>query len=170
MHDYLKYAFTAFIFLLLIACAKRQRRYWREMHESKPTGSLRAGYKLAIFTLFTSLAVALYSNTVEGWELFMAILLMTAVFCVKITFSPAVVGVVLVICTYRMYVDDSFPLFEVWGGVLSVLAWRLPEEFRIVYTTLSFIWVMVIFLSGGNPASEPSSADDITDAAGLLNQ
>lgn len=168
MSDILKIATTLFILVLMFACFKRQKRYWREMQESRPTGSLKAGYKLAILTVGLSLIAAVYSNTPAGWEVFITILLMTVVFCVKITFSPAVIALVLGICTYQLYVHDSFPFFEVWGAAISVIAWRLPEEFRIFYTTLSFIWVMIIILSGGNPDIQSSTAEDLTDAGSLL--
>lgn len=167
MNEYLKIFITGLILILLIACAKRQRRYWREMCENRPTGSLRAGYTLAIITIFLSLSAALYSNSTTGWEVFIGILLMTLIFCVKITFSPAVIALVLGICTYQLHTSDNFPFFEVWGAAVSVLAWRLPEEFRIFYTTLSFLWVMVVLLSGGNP--EVTSADDVADVTTVLH-
>ena len=167
MLHYLKIPLICFIGLLLIACAKRQRRYWREMKTNKPTGSLRAGYSLAIFTIFVAISAALYSNSAAGWEMFLGVLLMTLVFCVKITFSPSVIALVLGACAYQLYAYDRFPFFEIWGGAVSVLAWRLPEQFRIIYTTLSFIWVMVVFLKGGSP--EVSSPDDVADVTSALH-
>jgi len=155
-----------FIGLLLIACAKRQRRYWREMTNNRPTGSLKAGYLLAIVTIFVALAIAAVINSPVGWEVFLGILLMTLVFCVKITFSPSVVALVLIACAYQFYVYDRLPIFEIWGGAVSVLAWRLPEQFRVIYTTISFAWVLVVFLGGGNP--EIGSADDIANVSDEL--
>jgi hypothetical protein len=166
MTEYLKIPVLMFIGLLLIACAKRQRRYWREMTNNRPTGSLKAGYLLAIVTIFVALAIAAVINSPVGWEVFLGILLMTLVFCVKITFSPSVVALVLIACAYQFYVYDRLPIFEILGGAVSVLAWRLPEQFRVIYTTISFAWVLVVFLGGGNP--EIGSADDIANVSDEL--
>ena len=170
MHPYLKIAATAFILILIFACFRRQRRYWREMHESKPTGSLRAGYKLAIATIFLSLPMAMYVNTPTAWNLFVSVLLMTVIFCVKITFSPAVIGLVLAICTYQLHVNDSFPFFEIWGAAVSVIAWRLPEEFRVFYTTLTFLWAIAILLGGGSSEVQADASDSIADVTSILPQ
>lgn len=164
MTDYIKLAATGLIMILIFACCKRQRRYWREMQTSRPTGSLKAGYALAIATVCVSLPIAFYSNTQAGWQLFVSILLMTVVFCVKITFSPAVIAAVLGICTFQLYTYDRFPFFEVWGAAVSVIAWRLPEEIRVVYTTLSFIWAMTILIGGSAPEGESPTALDVSEA------
>jgi hypothetical protein len=167
MIEYMKIAVYILIGLLLISCAKRQRRYWREMTTNRPTGSLRAGYILATITIVLGLATALLVNTPQGWQMFIGVAMLTLVFCVKITFSPVVIAVILVACGYQLYAYDRFPLFELWGGTISVLAWRLPEQFRIVYSTLSFIWVLMVFFRGGSPAI--SSAEDIADVAGTVS-
>ena len=168
MTDYLKLAATGFILILIIACCKRQRRYWREMQTSRPTGSLKAGYALAIATVFLSLPIAFYSNTQTGWQLFISVLLMTVVFCVKITFSPAVIAAVLGICAFQLHAHDRFPFFEVWGAAVSVIAWRLPEEVRVVYTTLTFIWAMTILIGSGAPEGESPTALDVTEATSVI--
>jgi len=173
MIEYLKIVAAGFLFILMYACFKRQRRYWREMQTSRPTGSLKAGYQLAIATVLISLPLAIYSNTPTGWELFISVLLMTVVFCVKITCSPAVIATVLGICTYQMFVNDRFPFFEVWGAAVAVIAWRLPEELRVVYTTMTFLWAMVILVGGATSESDSSTVGDGTvgdaaDAASLL--
>ena len=167
MIAYMKVPVFILIGLLLISCAKRQRRYWREMTTNRPTGSLRAGYILATITLALGLATAMIVNTPEGWQMFVGVALLTLVFCVKITFSPVVIAVILIACGYQFYAYDRFPLFELWGGTMSVLAWRLPEQFRIIYSTLSFIWVLMVFFGGGNPSV--SSAEDIADVAGGIS-
>jgi hypothetical protein len=171
MSDYLKIIAVFFIAILIAFCIKRQRRYWREMHTGKPTGSLKAGYKLAIATVFIAFPLAAISNTTTGWELFISVLLMTVVFCVKITFSPAVIGLVLGICGFQLYFNDRFPFFEVWGSAASVIAWRLPEEFRVVYTALTFLWAMAILIGGGaaSSSSSTSAAADISDATSLVS-
>lgn len=168
MSDYSKLAATVLILLLIFACCKRQRRYWREMQTSRPTGSLKAGYALAVATVFLSLPIALYANTHAGWQLFISILLMTVVFCVKITFSPVVIAAVLGICTFQLHAHDRFPFFEVWGAAVSVIAWRLPEEVRTVYTTLTFIWAMTILIGGGTPEGESPTALDVTEATHVI--
>ncbi len=167
MIEYIKIPVYILIGLLLISCARRQRRYWREMTTNRPTGSLRAGYILATITLALGLVTALLINSPQGWQMFIGVAMLTLVFCVKITFSPVVIAVVLVACGYQLYAFDRFPLFELWGGAISVLAWRLPEQFRIVYSTLSFMWVLMVFFSGGNPTV--SSAEDIADVAETLS-
>ena len=67
-----------------------------------------------------------------------------------------------------MVVNDRFPFFEVWGAAVSVIAWRLPEEFRVVYTTMTFLWAMVILVGGATSEADASTASDVTDAASLL--
>lgn len=168
MTDYLKLIATGILLIFILACCKRQRRYFREMHTSRPTGSLKAGYILAIATVFISLPLAMYSNTQSGWEIFISVLLMTVVFCVKITFSPAVIAAVLGICTFQLLQNDRFPFFEIWGAAVSVIAWRLPEEVRTVYTTLTFIWAMTILLGGGAPSGEGTSTLDVTEATSVI--
>jgi hypothetical protein len=168
MNEYLKLAAIAFILILMFACFKRQRRYWTEMLTSKPTGSLKAGYKLAIATIFVALPLAAYSNTTEGWELFTSVLLMTVVFCVKITFSPAVIAAVLGVCACQLYAYDRFPFFEIWGAALSVFAWKLPEEARALYTSLTFVWALVILIGGGSSATEAATTADVADLTTLL--
>lgn len=168
MTEYLKLAATGVILILMIACCKRQRRYWREMQTSRPTGSLKAGYALAIATVFLSLPIAFYANTQTGWQLFISVLLMTVVFCVKITFSPAVIAAVLGICAFQLHAHDRFPFFEVWGAAVSVIAWRLPEEVRVVYTTLTFIWAMTILVGGGAPEGGSPTALDVTEATSVI--
>jgi hypothetical protein len=138
------------------------------MQTSRPTGSLKAGYALAIATVFLSLPIALYSNTPASWQLFISVLLMTVVFCVKITFSPAVIAAVLGVCAFQLHAYDRFPFFEVWGAAVSVIAWRLPEEVRTVYTTLTFLWAMTILLGGGAPQGDGSTALDITEATSVI--
>ena len=168
MTDYVKVAATVLILILIFACCKRQRRYWREMQTSRPTGSLKAGYALAIATVFLSLPIALYSNTQTSWQLFISILLMTVVFCVKITFSPAVIATVLAVCAFQLHAHDRFPFFEVWGAAVSVIAWRRPEEVRTVYTTLTFLWAMTILLGGGSHQGDGSTALDVTEATSVI--
>jgi hypothetical protein len=168
MNDYSKLALAGFILILMFACFKKQRRYWREMSTSRPTGTLKAGYIVAIATVALSLPVAIYSNTSAGWELFISILLMTVVFCAKITFSPAAIAVVLGICTFQLFVNDRFPFFEVWGAAVSVIAWKLPDQVRALYTTLTFVWALIILVGGGASQGESSSAPDITDVATLM--
>jgi hypothetical protein len=138
------------------------------MQTSRPTGSLKAGYILAIATVFLSLPIALYSNTHTSWQLFMSVLLMTVVFCVKITFSPTVIAAVLAVCAFQLHAYDRFPFFEVWGAAVSVIAWRLPEEVRTVYTTLTFIWAMTILLGGGAPQEDGPTALDVTEATSVI--
>lgn len=168
MNEYVKLALAGLIIILMFCCFKKQRRYWREMSTSRPTGSLKAGYALAIITVFISLPLALYVNTREGWELFVSVLLMTVVFCAKITFSPAVIAGVLGICAYQLYVHDRFPFFEVWGAAVSIVAWKLPEQVRGFYNTVTFIWALTILLSSGSPQVEDSNAEDLIDVAGIM--
>ena len=168
MTEYLKLTTIGFIIILMFACFKRQRRYWTEMQTSRPTGSLKAGYKLAIATIVVSLPMAAYSNTPEGWELFISVLFMTVVFCVKITFSPAVIAAVLGVCACQLYAYDRFPFFEIWGAALSVFAWKLPEEARALYTSMTFLWALMILIGGNSSAAEASTATDVADVTMLI--
>lgn len=167
MSEYSKLALAGFILILMFACFKKQGRYWREMSTSRPTGALKAGYVVAIATVLLSLPFAIYSNTPEGWELFISILLMTVVFCAKITFSPAAIAIVLGICTFQLFVQDRFPFFEVWGASVSVIAWKLPEQVRAFYSTLTFVWALCILVSGSASGGETSAAD-IVDVTTIL--
>jgi hypothetical protein len=168
MNEYLKYALTGFIFILIFCCFKKQRRYWREMTLSRPTGSLKAGYAVAITTVFVSLPLACYANTREGWEIFVSVLLLTVVFCAKITFSPTVVGVILGICLYQLHAHDRFPFCEVWSAIATVFAWKLPEQVRAFYNVVTFVWALVILLGGTSTPVEEASAEDLIDVAGIM--
>lgn len=171
MNEYVKLALAGLILILMFCCFKKQRRYWREMSTSRPTGALKAGYALAIITVGVSLPLALYANTRESWELFVSVLLMTVIFCAKITFSPAVIAGVLGICAYQLCVHERFPFLEVWGAAVSVIAWQLPEEVRGLYNTVTFIWALVILISGGSleasSEGDTSTAEDLIDVTGM---
>lgn len=132
-----------FLVVLILCCVRRQRRYWRELSTNRPSGSVRAGYTLSVVCVFISLAVAAYVNTPAMWQLFGSILIMGLVFCVKVTFSPSVLAFTLAVCTYQFYTANEFPLWTVWTSFIGVLTWRLPEEVRVAYASLSFLWILI---------------------------
>ena len=156
MDTWTKQLAIGFLLFLICCCCFRQRRYWRELTQNRPTGTLKAGYGLAIITVILSLIGSALFNTPSAWQMFLSILLMTLIFCVKITFSPSVIALTLAVCTFQFYTSNSFPLFEVWTGFISVLTWRLPEEVRIAYACLSFTWALFALLFGG---ASPESVD-----------
>jgi hypothetical protein len=161
MEFYLKPIITGFLLILICCCFVRQRRYWRELNESRPSGSIRAGYRLAIFSVVVSLVVAVLFRGDTTWQIFIGILIMALVFCVKITFSPSIIALTLAVCTYQLNVNNEFPLLEVWSAIISVATWRLPEEVRVAYACVSFMWVMVTLLSSG--PTEPVPGDTAVD-------
>jgi hypothetical protein len=172
MDSWIKQAITGFLLFLICCCIFRQKRYWRELTTNKPSGTLRAGYALAVFTVGTALVASLCWQTESMWQLFLSILLMTLVFCVKITFSPAVIALSLAVCTFQFYTNSSFPFFEVWTGFIGVLTWRLPEEVRVAYACLSFTWALIALLFGGAPpeaADGTLAADNVTDTIANLH-
>lgn len=162
MEVYFKLIASAFLLILILCCCVRQRRYWRELNESRPSGSLRAGYRLAILTILVSFLVAICFRTDATWQIFIGILIMALVFCVKITFSPSIIALTLAICTYQLHVSDEFPLLEIWTAIISIATWRLPEEVRVVYSCVSFVWVLVTLLSSS--ATETLAIDTPADA------
>ena len=162
MEVYFKPIISAFLLILICCCFVRQRRYWRELNESRPSGSLRAGYRLSIFSIFISLIVAVCFQNDATWQIFIGILIMALVFCVKITFSPSIIALTLAICTYQLNVNDEFPILEIWSAIISVATWRLPEEVRVAYACVSFAWVLVTLLS--SPTTEALAVDSQADA------
>ena len=87
--------------------------------------------------------------------MFISVVITAAIFCVKITFAGAVAGATLAICTVHLYTNDSFPLLEVWTTIVRVVTWRLPEEYRIAYASVSFLWtIAVLVTSVGRENSE----------------
>jgi hypothetical protein len=93
---------------------------------------------------------------------------MTVVFCVKITFSPAVIASVLAISLVHLHVDGTFPFFEIWSAAATVIAWRLPEEIRVVYATLTFVWAMTILIGGRSADAEAASSLDVVEATDVV--
>lgn len=91
----------------------------------------------------------------------MSILTMALIFSLKITFSPAMLGITLAVCTLQYHAQGTFPLLEVWTAFARILTWRLPEEVRVAYATISFAWVCLVVLFGA--AVTPSS--DTTEVA-----
>jgi hypothetical protein len=77
------------------------------------------------------------------------------------------VAITLAICTFRFQTHGDLPIFEVWTGFVRILTWRLPEEVRVVYATISFTWVCVILLFGGttpvNSETTEAAMDGIAD-------
>ena len=142
----LRLATIGLLLFLIVCCAIRQRRYWRELQGNRPSTSLRFGYRLAIASAAIAFTFAAYSNTPEMWKLFGSIVLMLTFFCLKISFSPSILAAVLIVGLVRFEATGALALVDVWIGVSSALMWRFPEEVRVVYATISFIWVMCAFL------------------------
>jgi hypothetical protein len=169
MNEYVKLAITGGMLILIFLCISRQRRYWRELQESRPTGSLKAGYRICIATIVLSLSLFLFTEADTAQEIYVSILLMALIFCVKLTFSPTVVGLTLTICTFQFYTTDEFPLFEVWGAIANVFAWRLPDGLRMTYTYLSFVWVLLVLLTKSAPTAVAVPVEDIGDSISALH-
>jgi hypothetical protein len=163
-------AVVFFLVTLIFFCVMRQRRYWRELSTNRPSGSVRAGYSLSVVCVFLSFLVAVYINTPTMWQLFGSILIMGLVFCVKVTFSPMVLAATLAVCTYQFYFANEFPLWTVWCSFIAVLTWRLPEEVRVVYASLSFLWILLsVILPAKAAAPEASPADQVSDVLDTMS-
>ena len=171
MDYYIKMVASVGVLILILCCVMRQKRYWRELQESRPSGSIRAGYRLAIASIVGTLIFALISNTESSWELFIGVLLVALAFCVKITFSPTVIALTLAVCIVQLHTTDEFPLLTVWGGFISVLTWRLPEEFRIFYACLSFLWIFFATVSAATPEAVDADipVDGVADTLSSLH-
>lgn len=169
MNPILKNAILCGLLFLICCCLFRQRRYWRELRTNRPSGSVRAGYTLAVLSVAITLIIAAFVNTTSMWQVFGAVLIMGLVFCVKVTFSPSVLACVLGICTYQFYVLNEFPLWTVWSGLLSVLSWRLPEEVRVLYASLSFLWVLFSVLLPSKAVESASTSEQIGDVVDSLS-
>jgi len=165
MNELVKDIVVCGLVLLICGCFVRQRRYWREMQESRLSGSLRVGYRLAILATVAALSFACVTNTEASWELVGSVMLMVLVFCMKITFSPTIIALTLSACTFQLYINDEFPLWQIWLSVTSMLTCRLPEDVRAAYATISFLWVLVTLVSG--TAAHPDAAGGDDAAVGL---
>ncbi len=163
MNEIVRNIITFVVIVLILLCFKRQRRYWREMQTSRLSGSLRVGYSLAIFTMGVATPLAFFFNNEQMWALYISVLLMTVAFCAKITFSPTMIALTLATSLYQLHMDGGFPFWEVWCSLVSVLTWRLPEDIRAAYATLSFVWVMLSLFSG--PAA--STTEDAVSHVGV---
>jgi hypothetical protein len=163
MHDLPRYAITGFLLLLICFCVIRQRRYWREIKQNAPSASVKCGYVLACISISLALAGALVFNTDQSWRIFMSILTMALIFSLKITFSPAMIATALALCTLKFQADGSFPIFEVWTGFIRILTWRLPDELRVAYATISFAWACLTLLVGAASAPDSESAQVAMD-------
>ena len=135
------------------------------MQESRLSGSLRVGYRLAILTTVAALPFACFTYTETSLDLFGSVMLMVLGFCMKITFSPTIIALTLSACTFQLYINDEFPLWQIWLSVTSMLTWRLPEDVRAAYATISFLWVLVTLVSG--TAAHPDAAGGDDAAVGL---
>ena len=165
MNVAVKYSLMTLIVFLLTVCVLRPRRYWRELHQNKPSRSLRVGYALAVFTSMIGLAATLYTNSPESWQLFTSLLLLVIFFCLKISFSPSILAATLTICLINLQLNDTVSFVDVWIGVSSVVTWRFPEEIRALYAALSFLWVVVTFLSPADAAAaEAAHSDQIEES------
>lgn len=171
MEDILKHAIAGVCGLLILCCLKRQHRYWRELQENRPSGSIRAGYQIAILLTMSTLAISLLTQSEWMWEIFISVLLLALVFCVKVTFSPSVVALTLATCLYRLYTFDEFPLVEIWMSFTSMLTWRLPEDIRAAYACVSFLWIVIATLGSSHPheVSGESTLDSIGDGISSLH-
>ena len=165
MNEIVKEVVICGLVLLIFCCFVRQRRYWREMQESRLSGSLKVGYRLAILTTIVALPFACFVNTQSSWQFFGSVVLMALVFCMKITFSPTIIALTLSACTFQLYTNDQFPLWQVWLSVASILTWRLPEDVRAAYASISFLWVLVTLVGG--TVALPEAADGQEAAVGI---
>jgi hypothetical protein len=166
MNFYLKHFIICALVGLILCCVLRQRRYWRELRVSRPSGTLRAGYKLAILSIVLALVSACWFNTANIWQLFLGIVLTAALFAVKITFSPTVIAVILGLSTLEFMRTETFPFFEVWSYFISIFAWRLPEGFRVTYATISFIWIMLTLVRASDYGAKPTTTADVVESIG----
>jgi len=167
MNEYLKLAFTGLIIGMIVLCIRRQLRYWRELTQNRPSGSVRAGYSIAFISIACSLVTAVYYNTPGMWNVFISVVMVAFLFCLKITFSPAAIGLTLAVCVVQLHRADNFPVMEVWAALLSIITWRLPEGVRACYAYFSFVWVLLVLLFPSQPAAV-ESGDALDAVSGAL--
>lgn len=154
--------------VLILCCVKRQRRYWLELQESRPSGSLRWGYRIAIVSILGTFSLAVISDSPSAWQTFLGVASVALIFCVKITFSPIAIALTLVACSIELLENGSFPLLTVWTSLTRIITWRLPEEFRIVYSCVSLLWTIMVFVNTGGGGSAAEKEDSTMDSlAGL---
>jgi hypothetical protein len=152
MENAVRFAVLGFLVFLTILCARRQRRYWREIMESRLSSSLKAGYSIATISIAATLALAVVTNTPTMWNNFVTVVAISFMFCLKITFSPAVIAATIALSSLQLFINDTFPFLEIWTAFISILTWRLPEEVRACYAYFSFAWILLVLLF-------PSSAE-----------
>lgn len=162
MHEFFRYGVTTLLTFLIVCCLVRQRRYWREIHSNRPSGTLKAGYVISALTIFGAVVYAAVVGIAESKTVLMGVVPMAMLFALKITFSPVILAVILGICTFQFNANGSFPLIELWKGVTTVVTWRFPEYVRVTYAFLTFLWMIVAFFSMG---SSVESLEDGLDAA-----
>lgn len=146
MENALRFVVFGFLVFLTFLCARRQRRYWKEIMESRLSSSLKAGYSIATLSIAGALVVALVVNTPAMWSNFVTVVAISFMFCLKITFSPAVIAGTIALSSLQLFINDSFPFLEIWGSFISILTWRLPEEVRACYAYFSFAWILLVLL------------------------
>lgn len=164
-----RYGMFFFVITLIWMCARRQRRYWRELTTNRLSGSVKAGYTISTIIMGGALGLALVCNTPEMWANFVTVVTLGFMFCLKITFSPAVMAATLGICAVQLFLNQTFPIVEVWATFISIITWRLPEEVRAYYAYLSFVWIVIVALFPSSPttAVAADTAGGLTDTSGL---
>jgi hypothetical protein len=168
MNDTATIAVVCFLTVIIACCVRRQRRYWRELRANKPSGTLRWGYRLAALSILGALSIAMIVDSPGAWETFRGVVMLAIIFCVKITFSPAAIGLTLAACAVELLRSGAFPLFAVWTSLARVLTWRLPEEFRIVYGCVSLLWGIIILIGWGTAAEFPG-ADSASEGEEMVD-
>jgi hypothetical protein len=166
MEDAVRFAVLGFLVFLIFLCARRQRRYWREIMESRLSSSLKAGYSIATITIGAALAVAVVVNTPAMWSNFVTVVAISFMFCLKITFSPAVIAGTIALSSVQLFMNDSFPFIEIWSAFISILTWRLPEEVRACYAYFSFAWILLVLLFPSSVQLD-ESLDQVGEVADL---
>lgn len=165
LHVLLHRSVTGLLLFLICCCIIRQRRYWRELQSNRPSSSVRVGFKLATAAAIMGAVIAAIVNTPEGWKVFGAVVLMLCFFCVKISFSPAILALTLALMTLNHEMTGAIHFMDVWMAVATAVMWRFPEEVRAVYATISFIWVLASFMR----TTEAGSAQTVAELNPLVD-
>jgi hypothetical protein len=129
------------------------------------------GYSLAVISVFLAFVYTLQTSDEGAWQLFVGFLTMVIFFCLKITFSPGVLALILGFCTFTLVQHDEFRFFEVWSAFTSIVTWRFSEKIRAGYTALSFVWVIFAFLFPGSSGADAleTGINGASDASGAID-
>lgn len=125
------------LIILIHVCFRRQRRHFIELAANSPSKSIKAAFQMTAITLFV--AFILPSETLD----FKTLVYIATIFCAKVVFSSAIVGITLTICLVNFITFDQFSFYAVYNCLMSMILWNLSEDVRDALTRISFVWLLI---------------------------